>query len=111
MACACEFQPVIQVDCVLDILRIIRSGDVLSARAELLQHVGCVVGSLGKYLEGEASIAASAPCPTPCTLEECADELERMLPSQEAASVVAINPALLALLLKIAQLLIEKYLS
>ena len=110
MACACEFQPVIRVDCVLEILRIIRSGDVLPARAELLQHVGCVLGSLGKYLEGDVSIAATG-CETPCTLEECADELERMLPSQEAASVVAINPALLALLLKIAELLIKKYLS
>lgn len=110
MACACEFQPVIQVDCVLDVLRIIRSGEVLAARAELLQHVGCLVGSLGKYLEGEVSIAVAA-FDTFCSLEECADELERMLPSQESATVLAINPALLALLLKIAELLISKYLS
>lgn len=111
MACDCEFVGEIKVQCVLEIVRIIRSGDVLAARAELLQHVGCVIGSLGKYMEGTVDAMAVGAAGVPCSLEECADELERLCPSTEEASVMAINPALLALLLKLAELLIEKYLG
>lgn len=110
MACSCEFQPVIQVDCILDVLTIIRSGDLIGSRAQVLQHVGCVVGSLGKYLEGDL-VTVSALGALPCSLEECADELERSLPSAEEASTLALNPALIALLMRIAELLIQKYLS
>jgi len=121
MPCDCEFKPVIQVDCVLDIVRIIRGGTFLEERSQLLQDVGCVVGSLGKYLgDNTVGTLESVDYTPPSTLEDCADELERVVGEkhalgtthghEESIKSVAVNPQLLAILLKVIQLLIAKYL-
>jgi hypothetical protein len=118
MACDCTFEPVIKVNCVLDLIGLVRTGDLVPNRAAILQHVGCITGSLGKYMEGSTDSVQSLPA-TSDDLTNCIDDLEFLvLPAitgttldQSPSDTVAINPALLALLLKIAELLIKKYLN
>ncbi len=116
MSCDCTFEPKINVDCALEILRIVRTGDLIAAKAELLQHAGCLIGCLGAYLDGqtEPHLFSAAPVDLPCTLEECCDEIEASVDASDGTAkfgAAAISPAMVALLLKLAELLIAKFLK
>ena len=106
MAACCEFEPKIQVDCVLSILKIIRSGDLISGKAELLQHAGCVIGCLGKYVEGSPSVVFGAGVDLPETLEECSQEVEQ---SMSMSQGMTLSPATVALILRLVQLLLTQF--
>ena len=108
MSCPCEFEPAIQFDCGMQIVRIIRSGELGVKRAEVLQHVGCIIGSLGAKLnEGDDGGLFADGVALPKTLDDCCDELEARTANAEASSI---DPAVWAILLQLARLLIEKYL-
>ncbi len=107
----CEFEPKIQVECALEILRILRGGDAIQQKGDLLEHAGCLVGSLGAYLNSldDPQLMGEAAHDLPCNLDECCDEVEATLGSV-GANEVGISPAVVALLLRLAELLIAKYL-
>ncbi len=116
MSCDCTFEPKINVDCALEILRIVRSGDLIASKADLLKHAGCLIGCLGVYLDDqtEPHLFTSAPVDLPCTLEECCDEIEDSIDVSDGPATfgaAAISPAMVALLLKLAELLIAKFLK
>lgn len=105
--CSCEFESKINVQCGLAIVRIVRSGEAIEKRAELLKHAGCLIGCLGAYLDGgEEQTPFATAGELPQELEACCDEVEAQL-SGEAYSV---NPLVVSLLLKLAELVIRKYL-
>jgi len=111
MSCPCTFEAKIQVSCVMEIITAIRSGDVLSNKGELLQHVGCVLGSLGAYIGPDSQLFAAVAVDMPCTIEEACDECEAAVVGAGEDGLMAINPAVLALILKLVELLISKYLG
>ena len=110
----CVFEPKIQVECALEILRILRGGDAIKQKGDLLEHAGCLVGSLGAYLnsQDESHFVGVAAVDLPCNLDECCDEVEASLTSLDVGMVgsPAISPAMIALLMRLAELLIAKYL-
>jgi len=115
MSCPCTFEPAVQVDCLFEVFRIVRSGGLVDQKAEVLQHVGCVLGSLGSYLGGEPDLLTSQPeappAPAPATLEECVDQLEtQMTAVQGLGRERAISPATWALILKLIELILTKFL-
>ncbi len=107
----CVFEPKIEVECALEILRILRGGDAAKQKGDLLEHAGCLVGSLGAYLNSldDPQLMGEAAHDLPCNLDECCAEVEASLTGMQATA--AINPAVLALLLRLAELLIAKYLK
>ena len=112
MSCPCSFDPSLPVGCVMELVGIVRSGDLLSAKADVLKHAGCILGSLGAYIDQDTTPLTHADCcDLPCTLEEAAQECEAALAPVDGVATMAINPAVLALILKFAQLLLEKYLK
>lgn len=111
MTCPCAFEPKIQVSCVMEIITAIRSGDAIAKKGELLQHVGCVLGSLGAYIGPDSQLFAASGVALPCDIEEACNVVEIVLSSPPEDGVMAINPAVLALILKLVELLISKYLG
>ena len=77
MSCPCTFQPTIQVNCVLELIGLIRSGGLVASRAEALEHVGCIIGSMGAFLGGDVTPVMGASDVEPsCSIEQTADALE-----------------------------------
>lgn len=116
MADCCKFEPKIQVDCVLSILGILRNGDILAAKAELLEHAGCLIGCLGAYLKKPISpedFFAAAPDDLPITLEECTRELESVFAVTRSDDVhgMSLSPQVVAMILKLIELLLNKFVS
>lgn len=110
----CEFEPKIQVECALEILRILRGGDATNQKGDLLEHAGCLVGSLGAWLNSQTDpqLMGAVAHDLPCNLDECCDEVEASLSMQATADGEprAISPAMMALLMRLAELLIAKFL-
>ena len=106
----CQFEPKIQVECALEILRILRGGDAIAQKGDLLEHAGCLIGGIGAYLNSldEPHLMGESPNDLPCNLDECCDEVEASLGGMQASESRAISPAMLALLLRLAELLISK---
>ena len=109
MACACTFEPKLQIDCVMEIVRVVRKGDMLGNYPELLQHSGCILGSLGTYLDSDSVTMCANAHDLPVSLEEAAAEVEASLVG--ATADAALNPALIALIMRLIELLISKYLK
>lgn len=104
MSCACEFEAKIQVQCALEVVSIIRSGEALEKKSDLLKHSGCIVGCLGAYTD-----TSDAPVPfgqLPEDLESCCNEVEALCTGEGAQA----NPILVAVLMKLVQLILSKYL-
>lgn len=112
--CPCEFEAKIQVGCVVELVKIARSGDALSQKSEVLKHAGCVVGCLGAYVEQfESPRPSVGAAELPDTVEGCCDAIENAMPEDTDGSEEgfrAINPIVLALILKLIEKLIAKYL-
>lgn len=101
MSCPCTFQPAIQVNCVLELIGLVRSGGLVASRAEALEHVGCIVGSLGAFLGGESPPVMTGIDPDATSdIEQTSAALEAALTSMQADESGAINPDNLALILQ-----------
>ena len=112
MSCACEFEPKIQVACGLELVNIIRSGEIVERKGEALMHAGCIVGCLGASLKGDdgEQVFGQAPNAAPDDLESCCNELEAICGGTEP-EVYGLNPMVVALLLKLAELLLKRLAS
>lgn len=108
MACPCNFEPAIQVNCILDIVKIVRSGELISKKGEILEHAGCVVGSLGAYVgnESESVFGDTVTVPVPATIEECCDQLEAQLQLTQAGAR-KLDPATWALILQLVRMALK----
>lgn len=101
------FEPKIDLQCALDIVRIVRSGEAVEKRAKLLKHIGWLSGCLGAYMDdGDEQTPFATSGELPQDLEACCDEVEAQL-SGEAYSV---NPLVVSLVLKLVELVVRKYL-
>jgi hypothetical protein len=90
----------------LEVVGIVRAGEALERKSELLKHIGCIVGCMGAFTDN-----ADAPQPfgevvLPDDLESCCNEVEAVCSGEG----YAINPAVVALLLKLVELVLNKYL-
>lgn len=110
MSCPCDFEPKIQIACGLELVGIARAGELLERKSEVLVHVGCITGCLGAYLGGEdTQVFGSAAAPD--DLEACCNELEAACASGDEPEAFGLNPVAMALLLKLAELLLKRLAS
>lgn len=105
----CKFEPKIQVECIVDVIKIVREGQLLPKRAEVLQHVGCVLGSFGAYLDGGDSPSVFTGTVEACNIEECCDMIEAELESV-ADGAYGVNPLLIILIQQLIKLLLDRVL-
>ena len=101
----CEFEPKIQIECVLELVGLVRNQQLIEKRGEALQHLGCVLGSLGAKIDESGPIfAETATCEA--SLDVCCNELEAQLTGEGAQ----INPAVLAVIMQFISLLLKQLL-
>ena len=94
MSCPCSFDPSLPFGCVMELVGIVRSGNLLSAKADVLKHAGCILGSIGAYIDQDTTPLMHADCcDLPCTLEEAAQECEAALAPIDGVPTMAINPS------------------
>ena len=96
MSCPCEFQPAIQVHCVMELIGLVTSGKLAQQKSAALEHVGCFVGSFGAYLTPDIPDVIGVAGDIPASVVAQAEELKVALAAQGDAS--AINPDNLKLL-------------
>lgn len=107
MACDCEFEAKINIHCVMEVVGIVRGGELLTKRAEVLKHAGCTLGCLGAYMDDEpAAFSDESDFDVPCTLEGCCDELE----AQCGGDAPAMGPIVTLLIKQLIKLILEQIL-
>lgn len=105
MSCPCDFEPKIQINCALEVVAVIRSGEAMERKSELLKHIGCIVGCLGAYTDTADTPQPSGQGELTDDLESCCNEVEAVLSSE----AYALNPMVVALLLRLVELALNKY--
>ena len=119
MSCPCKFEAKIQASCAIDLARLVSSGKLVDQKAEALEHVGCITGSLGAYLKGDdapMTFSAAAPSPDSCpdTLAACATEVERQLGGEGAqvseVEVSQLSPLAVLAIRKLVKLVLDQLL-
>jgi hypothetical protein len=96
------------VELTLELVGLIRSGDLLSNRVRIIQLVGEILVCLGNYLETSEQVFADLPDSTPNTIADCCDELAAQLGGDDDASTV--NPLVLLIVRRLIKLLIDELL-
>lgn len=95
MACAPKFEPGVKWDCIKEIIAEVRGGGTSLATAKKLAWViGCAIDQF----DGETS---TVQVEVPETADGCADRLSEI---ENQPSTQAVNPELIAILLKLLQL-------
>lgn len=95
------------ISTVLEIIALVRSGDLIERRLEALELVGNLLIQLAAVLE-DNPIFADAPTEPPDSLEDCVEELETQLANPDAATV---SPMVIMLVTQLAKLVIERLLK
>lgn len=101
-----EFKPRIPVECVRHVIAIVRSGDVGSQKGELLQHCGAILGELGALVETFES-DVDGPFASVDNLGELIADIE----DQINYDTVQMNPMLVALIVKLVEFALDKWLK
>lgn len=106
----CEFSPEFKLDCLREIISIVRSGDVSREQVlEIAEHAACFIGCGAKLMRGtDGPIGAVEPgSEQDEDVAELAAQLEQMIPAEGAAAslpwlqiVQVLLPLLLQLLKK-----------
>ena len=110
------FEARIPVDCVMDAVAVVRSGELMTRKGELLTHIGAVAGELGAFIHKyEHPDVFAQVSNLPETLEECVAEWEKLaeedkqvLASMKAGEEVANSVYWIALAIKLIRLLIDE---
>lgn len=87
-----DFQARIPVDEVMELVKLVRSGNLILQKGHALQHVGCISGELGAFLAqyDDPQPIGSTPY-SQMSLEEVLRELEDLTP-EDNESVKATSP-------------------
>jgi len=102
-----EFQARIPVKYAMELVALVRSGQLTSRKGEAVELAGAVLGEAGSLLcSFENPVFSDAPC----TLESCCDALEAELESLPEEGVAAMNPLIMALLVQLIKKLLEELL-
>lgn len=110
--CPCVFQPAIQLDCIMELISIVRSGELLSRKADVLVHIGCLSGSFGEYVRG-TDVVSTQSLQLPLTLEDTCNALQSHIKAFNDPLVVvpsSISPMFTALIIQLIKLVIDRYL-
>ena len=59
MACPCEFPDRVPWTCVLELVRIFRSGNASGEMANILRHIGCITGATGNMMGTDPGFGAT----------------------------------------------------
>ena len=106
MDCKYDYEPAINVDCMLHIVAIVRRGELGERSGEVLQHLGTILGELGAWKDSDNVVFASKKYHFD-TLEECCDAIEvyakSPLGSEDARSIPW------ALIIELVRLLMERF--
>ena len=98
MSC-CDFEPEFRIECVTEIIRLLRSGDIDRDKTlEIAKHAACFIGSGATMLQGGNDNPIG-----PIGAANAADQLESLLPQND---VLAQGPATAVPWLAIIQILL-----
>ena len=92
-----NFVPGFHFDCLADVINIVRSGDVVEKKFEVVQHACWFIGCAAAQLDPQPEVFAELP--ETLTVEECCDLLEENIP-QEGSE--AINPMAIWFMIRLA---------
>lgn len=102
-----HFQPGIELDCLRDVITIVRNGQAIERKYELVQHCCWFVGCAAAQLGGDEEIY-QADLGEVCSSESIALIVAEMEDNIPAADTEAINPIMVLTLIKLAIDLIRK---
>ena len=92
-----HFEPGFHFDCLADLIKIVRNGEVIEKKFEVVQHACWFVGCAAAQLGPEPEIFSDLP--ENLSVEECCDLLEENIP-QEGSE--AINPMAIWFMIRLA---------
>lgn len=102
------------IQAVIDLVAIIRAGDLLTKKAEVLKLLGEILLGIGDLIDG-AQPMVGASLDVPDTLRKCADKLHEELQGVSAAAddedapqTVGINPLILILIRRLIKLVVNQ---
>ncbi len=82
--CPCDFKPEIRFDCVTEIIKLLRSGNLdRDATMEIAMHVSCVVGCGAKMMHSGEDDKPVGPFGA-AEASAAADKLEALIPQSDA---------------------------
>lgn len=94
----CGFQPEFKIECVTEIIKLLRSGDIDRDKTlEIAKHAACFIGCGAELMQGKE------PPIGPFGQEEAADKLEALIPQND---VLAQGPSQAVPWLSIIQILL-----
>lgn len=106
--CGVSYPTEIPIDCVREIIRIVREGELLTERAAFAQHAWNVQGYLQRVLLGEPQPVIGGASPTDDSALAALRALEQQAMAQAEGNTVRALPVPVALLLR---WLVEKMLE
>ena len=76
----CQFGDSFPLDCIRDIIKMLRSGDLDDNKWELVKEISCVLGTAANMMDDDEE----APEVFGAVENEVADQLESLLPADDA---------------------------
>lgn len=108
--CKYDFEPKINVECTLEIIGIVRAGEIVSKRGEVLQHAGAIIGELGAFMSPEDEQPfAKTPLPEDDLL--LCKEIEDALEAPEEGEPAQVNPLVWTLVIELIKRVLNKVLN
>lgn len=107
-----EFAARVPVDCLTDLYKLFRSGELMVNKGVALKHAGAILGETGALVHSYEHPELFTQINTPDTLEECMEQLEKL--NDEDVARIKDEPVenvafWIALAMKIAKLLLEQF--
>ena len=111
MTCPCEFPERPPMECIWEVFRIIRSGDVIGERNNLMRHVACITGGLANALAASTVKPIFGNADASLTINDVCDKLEAHLNANmgadghiAAVESVTLDPVVVNLLIQLLQM-------
>jgi len=101
----------------MDVIAILRAGEIVSKRGDVLEHVGCIVGCLGSYMKSglNEGVTLATSSELPQTVEACCDAIEAEQSRTESTELpedkaFGVSPIMFVLIARLVKLLLEEML-
>jgi hypothetical protein len=108
-----QFEARLPIDYTMQLVTLVRAGEIVSKKEEALILSGSIQGELGSWLKSLKNTPDPVPFATiqhhdlPANLEACADELDALL----SGDAPKLNPEIVALIMQLITLAIQRWLN
>ncbi len=109
MSCECNFEAKIPVDCVRELIGMVRNGSVVLNKSRALQVAGTILGQIGGVL-GTVQTPIFGDVDAPSNLEACCEAVADQMPEGEVTGFGS-NPSVAMLVAKLIEYVLKEILS